>query len=91
MPNSRCYYINTSCDQQAYLNMSQILKIVQILVAILLTISILLQARGTGLSSAFGGEGNFYRTKRGLEKIIFRATIVLAILFLALALVNFLI
>ncbi|MDD5626944.1 MAG: preprotein translocase subunit SecG [Patescibacteria group bacterium] len=71
--------------------MSQILKIVQIILAILLTAAILVQARGTGLGSAFGGEGGFYRTKRGVEKIVFRATIFLAIAFGAIALVNVLI
>ncbi len=71
--------------------MSQILKIVQIILAILLTAAILVQARGTGLSSAFGGEGGFYRTKRGIEKTIFRATIFLAIALGAIALVNVLI
>ncbi|MFA4880195.1 MAG: preprotein translocase subunit SecG [Candidatus Doudnabacteria bacterium] len=71
--------------------MSQILKIVQIILAILLTAAILVQARGTGLSSAFGGEGGFYRTKRGVEKIVFRATIFLAIAFGTIALVNVLI
>lgn len=71
--------------------MSQILKIVQIILAILLSAAILLQARGTGLGSVFGGEGNVYRTKRGIEKIIFRGTIVLAVLFLTFALINVLI
>jgi preprotein translocase subunit SecG len=53
--------------------------------------AILLQQRGTGLSAAFGGEGNVYRTKRGLEKVIFASTIVLAAVFFAAALVNILI
>ncbi len=65
-----------------------ILGILQIILAILMVIAILLQQRGTGLSSAFGGEGNVYRTKRGLEKIIFIATIILAIAFLATAFIN---
>ncbi len=65
-----------------------VLAIAQIVVSILLVASILLQQRGTGLSATFGGEGNIYRTKRGLEKTLFIATIVLAILFFALALLN---
>lgn len=65
------------------------LNIFQIIVAILLTITILLQQRGAGLGSAFGGgEGNVYSTKRGIEKILFKASIALAILFLISALVN---
>ena len=64
------------------------LTIFQIIISILLVGAILLQQRGTGLSATFGGEGNVYRTKRGLEKIIFVATIVLAFLFFAAALAN---
>ncbi len=67
---------------------STIINIAQIAVAALLTASVLLQARGTGLGAAFGGEGNIYRTKRGLEKALFYATIVLAVLFFGISLVN---
>ena len=56
----------------------------------LLIAAILLQQRGTGLSATFGGEGNVYRTKRGLEKVIFVATIVLAVLFFGSALASIL-
>lgn len=66
------------------------LAIIQIIISILLIGAILLQQRGTGLSATFGGEGNVYRTKRGLEKIIFAATIVLAVLFFASALASIL-
>ncbi len=62
--------------------MSGILKILQLGSAFLLIIAILLQQRGTGLGAAFGGEGNVYRTKRGIEKKLFFATIALAIIFL---------
>lgn len=68
--------------------MAQILKIVQIFLSILLAAAILVQVRGMGLGSVFGGEGNYYQTKRGAEKLIFKATIVIAILFLTLALIN---
>ncbi len=60
------------------------IDILIIIVAILLIISILLQQRGSGLGAAFGGEGNVYMAKRGAEKVIFGASIVLAILFLGL-------
>ena len=59
------------------------LQIVQIAIAALLMLSILLQNRGVGLSGIFGGTGNIYRTKRGLEKKLFIMTIILAVLFLA--------
>jgi len=71
--------------------MRNILNIVQIVVACLLVVVILLQQRGVGLSSAFGGEGGVYRVKRGAEKLLFTATIILAVLFLGTAFANLLI
>ena len=65
--------------------MSEFLPIVQIIVAALLIGAILLQTRGSGLSSVFGGESTFYHTRRGIEKFIFWATVVLAILFIAIS------
>ncbi len=47
----------------------------------IMTLTILLQSQGTGLSTSFGGEGNSYRSKRGAEKIIFNTTIVMAVVF----------
>lgn len=61
--------------------LTNILPIVQIIISAVLITSILLQQRGGGLGSAFGGGGSSYHTKRGLEKIIFTATIVAAVLF----------
>lgn len=68
------------------MNLNFYLNIAQIAVCVLLISAILLQARGTGLGATFGGEGNFYRTKRGLEKVLFRSTIVLGVVFLGLTL-----
>jgi len=59
-------------------------------ISVLLIIAILLQQRGGGLSSAFGGSAMEYSTKRGAEKIIFNATIVLTILFLGLSVTQLL-
>lgn len=70
--------------------MSTYLPIIQIIISVLLVISILLQARGSGLSSVFGGESTFYHTRRGMEKVIFYSTIVLAVLFVITNLVSFL-
>ncbi len=61
------------------------IKIAQVGVSVLLIVAILLQNRGTGLGSAFGGSGGVYLTKRGLEKKLFIATIVLAVLFFILS------
>jgi len=64
------------------------LQISLIVVSLLLIAAVLLQSRGAGLGAVFGGEGNVYRTKRGVEKIVFRATIALSAAFLVLALLN---
>lgn len=66
----------------------RILSIAQIVLALLLVGAILLQNKGTSLGGAFGGEGNVYSTKRGAEKVIFIATIVLVVLFAGAALTN---
>ena len=73
------------------MNIRLILNISQIIVSIILITAVLLQQRGTGLSATFGGEGNIYRTKRGIEKALFILTIVLAIIFFAIAIANILI
>lgn len=65
-----------------------ILNILQAALAALLVICVLLQARGTGLGGAFGGDSNVFRTKRGVEKRLFQATIVVAILFFGVSLTN---
>lgn len=57
------------------------LNIIQIIVSLALIGLVLLQAKGGGLSSIFGGEGSIYRTRRGLEKTLFNFTIALAVLF----------
>ncbi|MCL5795537.1 MAG: preprotein translocase subunit SecG [Patescibacteria group bacterium] len=68
--------------------MQNLLNITQIIVAVLLVVAILMQHRGTGLGGAFGGEGNVYRSRRGVEKTLYTSTIVLSILFIALAIIN---
>jgi len=66
------------------------LNIIQIVIAVALIAAILLQQRGSGLSSAFGGGGGVYYQKRGMEKILFRASIALGALYLATAFLNLL-
>ena len=61
--------------------MNAVLTIIQIIISLLLMGVILLQAKGTGLGTAWGGSGQFYHTKRGAERVIFGATILLAVLF----------
>jgi preprotein translocase subunit SecG len=64
----------------------------EIILSILLIIGIVLQQRGATLGGAFGGDNfasTFYK-RRGAEKFLFNATIVIAILLVLLATTNFL-
>lgn len=68
----------------------KILSILQVVVSTLLICFVLLQQRGAGVSSLFGGEGGYYFKKRGIEKVLFFGTVFLSMMFLGLALANFL-
>ena len=60
-----------------------VLPYMQIVLSVLLVVCVLLQQTGAGLGGAFGGD-NFsagYHTRRGLEKYLFYASIVIAVLF----------
>jgi protein translocase SecG subunit len=68
------------------------ISIAQIIVSIILIVLILLQERSSGLSGVFGGgETQYYQTRRGLEKIVFISTVVLAIVFAALSITRLII
>jgi preprotein translocase subunit SecG len=60
------------------------LNILQIVVSVILIVVILLQVKGSGFGAALGGMsgGSVYRTKRGLERTLFQATIILTIVFI---------
>ncbi len=62
--------------------MQTYLNIAQIIVAIVLIIAVLLQVRGGGLGGIFGTQTGMYRTKRGIEKTLFRFTIALVVIFI---------
>jgi preprotein translocase subunit SecG len=64
------------------------LTIAQMILAVALIASVLMQQRGTGLGGAFGGEVTAYRSRRGIERTLFRLTIVLAVLFVVFSLLN---
>lgn len=66
--------------------MKQALLIGQLLVALALTGLILIQAKGTGLGRTFGS--TTYHSKRGVEGLVFRATIGLAVAFVIVSIVN---
>lgn len=62
--------------------MRSFLIIFQIVISSLLILTILVQEKGVGLSAAFGGGGEFYKSKRGLDRGLFIATVVLSVLFI---------
>ena len=62
------------------------IAIIQIILSALIITLILLQERSSGMSGLMGGSGEgYYQARRGMEKMVFYATIVLSILFVALA------
>lgn len=70
------------------INTSDILLLVQIVIAFLLTVAILLQTRGAGLSGTFGGDSVLYTTRRGSEKFLYVLTILLATVFIGISLAH---
>ncbi|KKQ15849.1 MAG: Preprotein translocase, SecG subunit [Candidatus Daviesbacteria bacterium GW2011_GWA1_36_8] len=68
--------------------MKNIPVIIQSLISVTLIILILIQAKGVGLGRAWGGGGEFYKSRRGVEKIIFNLTVLFAVLFLASSILN---
>lgn len=68
--------------------MKNVLTFVQILFSVSLIILILIQAKGVGLGRSFGGGGEFYKSRRGVEKVIFNLTVTVTALFLASSLLN---
>ena len=72
--------------------MASYFNIAQIVLSVALIAAIILQSKGAGLGGLTGGEaGGVFRTRRGLEKTLFNLTIVLAVLFFAVAIANVLI
>ncbi|MDQ5951155.1 MAG: preprotein translocase subunit SecG [Patescibacteria group bacterium] len=63
--------------------MTNALLIFQIIVSVVLITCILLQAQGSGLGASWGGGGETYHTRRGLERVIFYVTIISVLLFTA--------
>ncbi len=66
--------------------MKPTLLAIQIIVGLSLSGLILLQAKGTGLGRAFGSTS--YHSKRGVETLVFRTTIILAVIFVVLSVFN---
>lgn len=64
------------------MNIDAILQFVTVGSAVLMMLAILLQQRGATLGAGFGSSGELYTTRRGLDKNLFEATVVLAVIFL---------
>jgi preprotein translocase subunit SecG len=64
------------------------LSVALIIISIVLIGLVLLQARGGGLGSMFGGDGGVYKTRRGVEKTVYTTTIVFSVAFLVISLLT---
>lgn len=73
------------------MNINALLQTATIVSAILMSLCILLQARGASLGAGFGSSGELFTTRRGIDKNLYEATIVLAIVFVMSILVNLII
>lgn len=71
--------------------MKTFLLILQLVVSISLITLILLQSKGSGLGSVFGGSGGVYRSKRGIEKLFVYLTVIFAFLFFLISVLQILI
>jgi len=68
--------------------MKNFLLTLNIVLSIAIVFFILIQGGGAGLGSAWGGGGEHFQTRRGIEKITLRLTVVLIVIFLIVSLVN---
>ncbi len=68
--------------------MGPYLNIIQIIISVTLMVIILIQAKGEGLGGVFGGGTGVARTRRGLERTLFNATIVLSAIFLLISFLS---
>ena len=69
--------------------MLKILYAIELIISLTIIVSILLQNKGTGLSATFGGDFSGFHTKRGLEKFLTILSTILGTLFIANALLIF--
>ncbi|MEE9401324.1 MAG: preprotein translocase subunit SecG [Dehalococcoidia bacterium] len=66
-----------------------LLNVAQIIIALMVVVVILAQVRGGGLGGIFGGSGeSAFRTRRGIERTLFRFTIVLVVVFIILSMLS---
>ncbi len=62
--------------------------VAMMVLAVALIAIVLIQAQDAGLGSMFGGDNSMYRTRRGLEKVVFNITVGLAVAFMVLSLLT---
>lgn len=82
-------WYHPSASKEVDPNVNPLLAAGQIIISIALMASILLQARGTGLSGTFGGDSAVYRSRRGVERRLWQFTILLTVLFVLFSLASF--
>ena len=68
--------------------MKPVISVIQIILGVLLILVIIIQQKGSGLGTSFGGDLSFYRTKRGAEKLLFYATIIISLAFIFSSLIG---
>lgn len=73
------------------MSIDTILQIVMIGSAVLMVLAILLQQRGATLGAGFGSSGELYTSRRGVDKNLFEATVILAVIFVVSILAGLLI
>lgn len=72
------------------MSIGDILQVLMLGSATLMVIAVLLQQRGASLGAGFGGSSELYTTRRGLDKNLFEATVILAVVFVLTILVSLL-
>lgn len=68
--------------------MKDLLLILNIVLSLAIALLILMQGKGAGLGSAWGGGGEMFQTRRGIEKLTLRVTIILIVIFFIVSLIN---
>ena len=63
-------------------------NLIQIIISVALITVILLQAKGSGLGGVFGGDSSIYKTRRGVEKTLYQATIGLSVVFFGISIIS---
>ncbi len=64
------------------------IQVIQIVISITIIALTLLQTKGSGLGGIFGGDGGVYRTRRGIEKTLYQATISLTLVFFIISILS---